>query len=362
MSSRNSDSCKAATSRTLQSKSNLAAKLARASGILLLLLAVAVVLSASVGAVTVPPADVAKVIVNHIPTLGEVYHFSIPEPVDRIIWQIHIPRMLLGALVGMSLAMAGAVLQGLLLNPLADPYMIGVSSGAAVGAGIAVILGLSGILMGFGIPLFAFISALIAVSAVYMLAHRGGKVSVLSFILAGVVVGSFMWAALTFMMTVASQNLETIVFWTMGSLAGSDPWSRVFMLTPFAFAGFLVLYAFARDLNIFALGEESARYLGLEVESLKRILIGVVTLITAAAVSVSGTIGFIGLMVPHIARRLVGPDHRILIPCSALLGAVFMIAADVVARTAMAPTEIPVGVITALLGAPFFLYLLRRTQ
>lgn len=343
---------------TPQIGSNLTARLAKASAILLLLLAAAVVLGASVGAVTVPPNVVAKVIINHIPGLEA--HYAVPEQIDRIIWHIHIPRMLLGALVGMALAMAGVVLQGLLLNPLADPYMIGVSSGAAVGAGVAVLLGLSGVLMGFGIPLFAFISALVAVAAVYSLARRGGKVSMLSFILAGVVVGSFMWAVLTFMMTVASQNLETIVFWTMGSLAGSDPWSRVLMLAPFSLLGFFTLYAFARDLNIFALGEESARYLGLEVESLKRIVIGAATLITAAAVSVSGTIGFVGLMVPHITRRLVGPDHRILLPCSALMGAVFMIAADAIARTAMAPSEIPLGVITALLGAPFFLYLLRK--
>jgi iron complex transport system permease protein len=342
-----------------QTKPALRSRLAKSCGILLILLAAAVVLSASVGAVTVPPAQVAKVIFNHI---SGTSRFLIPEAVDRIIWQIHIPRMLLGALVGMTLAMGGAVLQGLLLNPLADPYMIGVSSGAAVGAGIAVLLGLSGILMGFGIPLFAFIFALLAVMAVYTLARRNGHVSVLSFILAGVVIGSFMWAVLTFLMTVASQNLETIVFWTMGSLAGSDPWSKVMLLAPFALLGFFALYAFARDLNLFALGEESARYLGLEVESVKRILIGIVTLMTAAAVSVSGTIGFVGLMAPHITRRLVGPDHRVLIPCSALLGALFMICADALARTAMAPGEIPIGVITALLGAPFFLYLLRKAD
>ncbi len=339
-----------------QTKLNLTTRLLKYCGVLIVLLAAAVVLSASVGAITVPPAQVARVIVNHL--FGG--HYATPEAIDRIIWQIHIPRMLLGALVGMTLAMAGAVLQGLLLNPLADPYMIGVSSGAAVGAGVAVILGLTGILAGFGIPVFAFVFALLAVLAVYMLARRHGQVSVLSFILAGVVIGSFMWAMLTFLMTVASQNLETIVFWTMGSLAGADPWSRVGILTPFALLGFLVLYAFARDLNLFALGEESARYMGLEVESLKRILIGIVTLITAAAVSVSGTIGFLGLMVPHITRRIVGPDHRILLPCSALLGAIFMMAADALARTVMAPSEVPVGVITALLGAPFFLYLLRK--
>ena len=338
---------------------NLTARLMRAVAALFVLLAAVIILGASVGAITFPPQEVIKVAINHI---TGVQHFAVPEIADRIIWQLHIPRMLLGALVGMSLATAGTVLQGLLLNPLADPYMIGVSSGAAVGAGIAVLLGLSGAFLGLGIPLFAFLFALLAVMAVYSLARRGGRLSVLSFILAGVVVGSFMWAALTFMMTVRSQNLETIVFWTMGSLAGADPWPKVYTLAPFALLGFLFLTAFARELNIFALGEESAKYLGIEVESLKKTIIVAVTLITAAAVSVSGTIGFVGLMVPHITRRLVGPDHRILIPCSALLGAVFMILADAVARTAMRPSEIPLGVITALIGAPFFLYLLRKTR
>ncbi len=354
MSSRTDDNSTAA--HTAKS-ANLKVRIARSCGALLVLLAIAVVLGASVGAVTVSPVQVAKVILNH--TAGS--HFPVIDTIDRIIWKIHIPRMLLGALVGMTLAMAGAVLQGLLLNPLADPYMIGVSSGAAVGAGIAVILGLTTALMGFGVPILAFVFALLAVLAVYALASRNGQVSVLSFILGGVVIGSFMWAVLTFLMTVASQNLETIVFWTMGSFAGSDPWSRVIVLTPFALLGFVGLYSFSRDLNLFALGEESARYLGLEVETLKRVMIGAVTLITAAAVSVSGTIGFVGLMVPHMARRIFGPDHRILIPCSALMGAILMIAADALARTLMAPSEIPVGVITALLGAPFFLYLLRKS-
>ncbi|MDI6827077.1 MAG: iron chelate uptake ABC transporter family permease subunit [Armatimonadota bacterium] len=327
--------------------------------ILLIILAIAAILSASLGAVSVPPAQVAKVIINH---LSKSVWFDVSAETDRIVWQIHIPRMVLGALVGMSLAMAGVVLQGLLLNPLADPYIIGVSAGAAVGAGVAVLFGLSEILFGFGVPLLAFFFALAAVIAVYMLARRGGKVSILSFILAGVVVGSFMWALLTLILVAApNQGLERIIFWTMGSLAGADPWARVIVLAPFTLLGFLGIYACARDLNLFSLGEESARYLGLEVESLKRILIAIVALVTSAAVSVSGTIGFVGLMIPHITRRLVGPDHRILIPCSALLGGIFMIVADAVARTIMAPVEIPVGVITALFGAPFFLYLLRKT-
>jgi iron complex transport system permease protein len=338
-------------------KPNLIPRLMRTSGVLGLILALAVVLSASVGAVNVSPIMVLKIICNHLLRSGGVAHFSVGQMQDHIVWEIHVPRMFLGALVGMSLAVAGTALQGLLLNPLADPYMIGVSSGAAVGAGVAVLLGLAAAF----VPLLAFVSALITVMVVYALARRGESVSILSFVLAGVVVGAFSWASLTFILTVSpNQTLEKIVFWTMGSLAGSEPWSRVELLAPFTLLCSLVLYAFSRDLNIFALGEESARYLGLRVESLKRLIIVVTTLLTAAAVSVSGTIGFVGLMVPHMARRIVGPDNRLLIPTAALLGAILMIAADAVARAAMAPTEIPVGVITALLGAPFFLYLLRK--
>ena len=346
--------------RTPRIRVGLAGRLIRTSAVLLVLLAAAIVFSAGLGAVKVPIADAVKVAVNHLPVIGKAVSLSVPEEVELIVWQFHIPRVLLAALVGLSLAVAGAALQGLLLNPLADPYMIGVSSGAAVGAGIGVLLGLQGWMMGFGIPLMAFAFAVIAVRAVYGLARKGGRVSTLSFLLAGVVVGSFMWAVLTFLMTVGSDShLEAIVFWTMGSFAAAD-WSRVAVILPFAVAGSLALCAFARDLNLFSLGEESARHLGIETEPLKRKLITLTALLTAAAVSVSGTIGFIGLMVPHITRRIVGPDHRILIPCSALLGALLMIAADSVARTVMAPGEIPVGIITALLGAPFFLYLLRK--
>lgn len=362
MSSASAKDAPAGTAGRTPLRSDTRARMAKSTALLLLLLVAAIILGASAGAVMVPPSTVAKVVCSHIPGLSSLVHTHVPEMDARIVWEFHIPRMLLGALVGMCLAMGGAVLQGLLLNPLADPYMIGVSSGASVGAGIAVVLGIAGALHGFGISLCAFGVALISVSVVYGLSRRGGRVSILSFILAGVVVGAFMWAALTFAMSVASQNLETIIFWTMGSLAGSDPWSKVTMLTPVTLVGLTLVYAFARDLNVFALGEESARYLGIDVESLKKIIILLVTIITAAAVSVSGTIGFVGLMVPHIARRLFGPDHRVLIPSSALLGAVFMIAADTIARTALRPTEIPIGVITALLGAPFFLYLLRKSS
>ncbi|MHB0912771.1 MAG: FecCD family ABC transporter permease [Armatimonadota bacterium] len=313
----------------------------RTATLLLILIAVAVA-GACVGTVTLSPVEV----------LREMLHR------DGIVWGLRVPRVLLAALVGASLALAGTALQALLLNPLADPYMVGVSSGAATGAGVAVLLGLSGLLL----PVCAFVSALLAVAAVYTLARKKGQVSALSFILAGVSVGAFMWAALTFLLSISpDQTLDQIVFWTMGSFAAADPWKRVLLALPFPAVGLLGLWAFARELNIFALGEESAAYLGVKVERLKCVVIALTALVTAGAVSVSGTIGFVGLMVPHITRRIVGPDNRVLIPSAALIGAAFMIAADALARTVLAPSEVPVGVVTALLGAPFFLYLLRRT-
>lgn len=285
---------------------------------------------------------------------------SIPAETDMIIWDIRVPRVLLAVIVGMLLASAGAALQALLLNPLADPYTVGVSSGAALGASAAILLGLQGVLAGFGVPVAAFAVAILTMIIVYALARSGGRVSPHSFLLAGIVVGSFFWALITFVMTLARQDLATIIMWLLGSFAAPAPWAYVVMSLPFAVVGLVVLYAFARDLNVYSLGEETAAHLGVDTELLKMLLIAVASLITAAAVSVSGIIGFVGLMVPHMSRRIFGPDHRLLIPTSALTGAILLVLADVLARSVVSPAELPVGVITAMLGAPFFCYLLRR--
>jgi iron complex transport system permease protein len=258
--------------------------------------------------------------------------------------------------VGVLLAAAGAALQGILLNPLADPYTVGVSSGAALGASIAFVLGFAGWLHGFGIPAMAFAFACAAMLIVYWLARTAGRVSIHSFLLAGVVVGSFLWAALTFVLTIAGQDLAMVIHWLLGSFADA-PWSYVVMVLPFAVIGLGMLFAMARDLNIYSLGEETARHLGIETEPLKLVVIATASLITAAAVSVSGIIGFVGLIIPHLARRVFGADHRVLLPTAALSGAILMVLADTAARSL---GELPVGVITAMIGAPFFLYLLRR--
>ncbi len=285
---------------------------------------------------------------------------------STIVWEIRVPRALLALLVGAMLAIAGAALQGLLLNPLADPYTVGVSSGAALGAGIATVLGLEAVWGGYGVPAIAFAAALGAMFIVYTVARSAGRVSIHSFLLAGIVVGSFLWALLSFVLARAAgspdQAQAKIIQWLLGSFDKADPWAYVHLATPFAILGLLGLFAFARDLNLFSMGEESARHLGIETENLKIIIIALTSLITAAAVSVSGIIGFLGLVVPHICRRVFGPDHRILIPTSALAGASLAVLADLASRAILPPSGLPVGIVTAMLGAPFFLYLLKASK
>ncbi len=316
----------------------------------------AVVFSLSIGQGDVGFSDAIRILLKfkHSEALAST---SYPE---QIILAVRLPRVILGLLVGMLLATAGVALQGLLLNPLADPYTVGVSSGAALGASVAVVAGGASIAGGLAVPAAAFITAILTMLVVYGLARGGSKLSVHTFLLAGIVVGSFLWALLTFILTIAGQDLATIIYWLLGNLSSPNPWGYVRIILPFAIVGIVSLFAFALDLNVYASGEEGAHHLGVDTESLKTIIIVITSLVTAAAVSVSGIIGFVGLVVPHIARRLFGSDHRILLPSSALLGATLLVLADTAARTLVSSGELPVGVITALIGAPFFCYLLKR--
>lgn len=286
------------------------------------------------------------------------------EPSDSasvILWQLRLPRASMAALVGVLLSVTGVLLQGLLRNDLADPYTIGVSSGAALGAAAAVLAGWETRWHGFGVPAFAFLCAIAATALVLAVARRGGLIRVSVFLLAGIVVSSFMWSGVTLMLTLAGADLGRVLFWLMGSFADAE-WTRVRLLLPFVVLGVAGLRTMAYGLNAFALGEESAAHLGIDVERLKRRAIVLAALCTAAAVSVSGIIGFVGLVVPHLARRLFGADHRQLCWSAAVIGATLMVWADTLARTVARPAEIPVGVITALLGAPFFIALLRRER
>ena len=331
----------------------------------MLIASVAVMLiSASVGAVKVPLSEALKVLAGVLPRgLRDALGIGEPEASYKaIIELVRLPRIMIGYAAGAALGAAGACYQGLLANPLADPYIIGVSSGAAFGASLGIVM-TAGTMSAFGpsIPLFAFAGALISMMLVMSLAQVKGKLPPEGLLLSGVVVGSFIWALVSFTMLAAGEDLSKIMMWLMGSLSARN-WGHFLMSAPYIAVGIAALMLLSRGLNLISMGEEQAKFMGLSVEGFKRLVIVAASLVTAAAVGVAGIIGFVGLIVPHMARYLVGPDHRVLIPVSALGGGVLLVAADTAARMVISPAELPVGTVTALVGAPFFFYLLRRSR
>jgi len=330
---------------------------------LITLLIFSIGLFSAIGTAKVSVGDIFKILLSKVPMIKNYVDLAdIPSSSVTIIWNIRLPRVLLGALVGASLSIAGAAFQGMFKNPMADPYVIGISSGAALGATIAIVLKVNFILLGFsGISLFAFIGALATVLIVYNIARIKNKVPITTLLLAGVAVGQFLTAIMSFIMVISDRDMVKITYWTLGSLAGKG-WEPVLKMTIPAILCMIVICFFARELNILLTGEESAQSLGIDVERIKTYILLLGTFITAISVSVSGIIGFVGLIIPHIVRLIFGPDHRILLPSSALLGSIFMIFADTLARTLISPIEIPVGIITALFGGPFFIYLLRTRK
>ena len=329
--------------------------------ILILLLGLVILLAAAVGAARLPLSEVLQVFGNLLPpaTGG-----SGNDVARLIILEVRLPRIMTALLVGASLGAAGVVFQGLLLNPLADPFTIGVSAGAAFGATIAILLPsllpLPAIFSSLGmVPGFAFAGAIFSLALVYYIARSRGRVMPESMILAGVIVASFLSALISFMQSIAGEKLAAVVFWIMGGFSGAL-WNQALLLLPYSLVCLLILQAHAGALNIMAMGDATALQLGVEVYRVRRRLLLVGALLTAAAVSVSGVIGFVGLVVPHINRIILGPDHRRLLPASALLGGLVLVAADTLARSLTGATEIPVGVVTALLGAPFFCYIFKK--
>jgi iron complex transport system permease protein len=277
-----------------------------------------------------------------------------------IVQKLRLPRVVLAALVGASLAASGAAFQALLRNPLAEPFILGVSGGAAVGAATAIVL--TGTLATSGIvSVAALIGALAAIVFVMRVGTGIGRtLDTRVLLLAGVVAGAFFNACIMLILTFArTETFRAAIFWMMGSFAGAT-WRSIGGLALAAVPALLILFALARPLNLLAIGEETAAYLGVRTERVKLVAYGTASLLTAASVAASGVIGFVGLVIPHVARMLWGPDHRFLLPASILLGATFVVLADAVARTAAAPTELPIGVVTAFVGVPFFLWLLRR--
>ncbi|MGH7228715.1 MAG: FecCD family ABC transporter permease [Nitrospiraceae bacterium] len=276
-----------------------------------------------------------------------------------ILLQVRLPRVLLGFMVGSCLAAVGVGLQALLRNPLADPYVLGISSGAALGAAVAMLVGFGKTVLALSaISLCAFLGGLSSLIVVYRIALSYGHLPVHTLLLAGVILNAIFSASIMFITSTMNPNRSFgMMSWLMGTLTAPD-YPALVVLTVYLFVGGLILFMQTRALNILTLGEESARTLGVEVERVKKTVFFTSALLTGAVVSVSGLIGFVGMVIPHAVRMVIGPDHRLLLPASALVGGMFLLAADTAARTLLAPAEIPVGVITALAGGPFFIYLL----
>lgn len=316
-----------------------------------------------IGVANITILDSTKLILNKLPIVGKYINISnIRGSHIAIVQNIRLPRVLLAFLVGYGLSIVGVAFQGMFKNPMADPFIVGTSSGAALGAAIAILLKLNKTLFNMGaVSVFAFLGALLATFITYNIAAVKGRVPVTRLLLGGVAVSQFLTAIMSFLMAISTKDMNTIIFWTMGSLSARG-WKHIQIVIIPVILGSLVIYIFAKDLNVMLLGEESAQSMGVEVEKVKKIVLTMSVIVTSFLVSVSGIIGFVGLIIPHIVRLLIGPDHKIIIPASGLLGGIFLIVADTLARTVIAPTEVPVGIITALAGGPFFIYLLRKRE
>jgi iron complex transport system permease protein len=327
--------------------------------VLILALAVLVVVAAGMGQLHVAPAEV----------VGSIFHKlglnigPMPEHAngDSVLWTIRFPRVVMALIVGAALATAGAVMQGVFGNPLAEPGVIGVSSGAALAACTGIAFGLSA-LGPWTVAGAAFAGGLVTTLAVYLLSRSGGRTEVVTLVLTGIAVNAICGAGIAFLTFIADRSArEQIVFWQMGSLNGAR-WDHVAVVAPLVAIGIAVSLANARKLDLLALGERSARHLGVNVERLRIVSIVFIAFLAAGAVAFCGIISFVGLVVPHLLRMLLGPSHRVLIAGSALGGGVLLVAADLVARTAVPYADLPIGMLTALVGGPFFFWLLRRTR
>ncbi len=336
---------------------------------LLVFLPIVMVFAMSIGSADYSFATIWKITLSELPFIDLTDNFDSAEigRMQDAILDTRLPRVILGGLVGCALAIAGATYQGLFRNPLADPYLIGVSQGALLGAVLGFLLPFSD--QGFAnygpVPIFAFIGAIVAVFLVYFIARTGRSLPVTTLILAGVALGAAL-SAITHYLIVSSDNdnlAGQIMNWMFGHI--QDEWIQVWSVIPFVFIGTIIIWLYSRPLNVMQLDEEQAEQLGINVERVKIILLICSTLITAAAVAFCGTIGFVGIIIPHTVRLIWGPDHRFLLPLSILVGAIFLILADTLVRLVKPMTgseEIPIGVITALIGAPFFIYLLRKKK
>ncbi len=339
-------------------QSGVVTHLAASSCIILLLVLATALVSLSMGPVNISVDRVASIVLSYVGL--DFAAFGRTE--QLIIEQIRLPRIVVGALVGMALGVAGATMQGLFRNPMADPGIIGVSAGGAVGAVAAIATGMTGLFF-LALPVFAFVGAMGAAFLVYGIAAVGGRFSIATLLLAGVAVNAFLGAVVSAIIILLPDNgaLREILFWLAGGL-DSRSWEHVRVSAPLVLVGTAVIVGMSRDLNLLTLGDDEARSMGIRVDAARVLLLATAALVTGAAVAVSGTIAFVGLVTPHILRLVIGPDHRVLVPMSALGGAAFVILADTVARVVIQPAELRVSIITAFVGAPFFIFLLIKNK
>lgn len=331
--------------------------------ILLILLCLSIGVASSLGAANIPVKDCFRIIGSKIPFMKEWISLEgVKEVHKTIVLNVRLPRILLAALVGCGLSVVGATFQSLFHNPLADPHILGVSSGAALGATFAMLSGITFRIGSLGmIGICAFLGAIITVFVVYSIAGAGRGNSITNVLLTGTAISTMLSAVISLLMSLHRDEIEKVYLWTLGSFSSAS-WGKIRFVFCFVVLGAIIIILFANDLNVIMTGEDSAKSLGIDTIWMKRVLIIVSSLLVGACVSVSGIIGFVGLIIPHGTRMIAGPDHRRLLPYCCFTGAIFMILCDTIARCIMQPSELPVGVITALFGAPYFVLLLYLNQ
>ncbi|MBU5673139.1 iron ABC transporter permease [Paenibacillus brevis] len=338
----------------------------RFTGIIIVLSALllaSVTIAVMLGPVAIAPATVWKIVFSHLPGFSERIEEIWSPAQGHIVWDIRFPRVLLGVVVGAGLSVAGVAAQALMRNSLAEPYILGVSSGASVGATLVILFGAFSYLGQYALSLAAFGGSLVTMGLVFLLARVRGQISTTRLLLAGIAISMMMSAATNFIVTMAprEEGIRTAMYWMMGSLAGAK-WAYLSLPTLVVIGGTALLSFSYRSLNSLLMGDDTAVTLGVNIQRFRIILILTLALLTGTLVAISGAIGFVGLMVPHIVRLLVGSDHRRVLPVSLFMGAIFIVWADVLARLVLAPEELPIGIVTALCGGPFFIWLLRRSS
>lgn len=329
---------------------------------LLLIYILLVIVATSLGAATIKPNIVLETILSKIPFLGEHISDNVSETNKIIIFMVRMPRIIMASLVGVGLSVVGASFQSLFKNPMADPYVLGISSGAALGAALAIVLNIQSITASLSVvTISAFIGAIFTTIFVYNIAQVRGRVTTTNLLLAGCAVSFLMSSMISIIMVFNQEEVNKIVFWMMGSFNASS-WKNICIVAPVVLIGTIIIYFYYRDFNLMLTGEDNAKTLGSDTEKVKKLIVLISSMIIAVSVAFSGIIGFVGFLVPHMIRIIFGPNNKILIPFSAIGGAIFLLFSDTVARTIAAPAELPVGAVTALIGAPYFIYLLIKMK